>query len=357
MSEIPADFTRFSCPVPAASGSRVLMGHGGGGAMSQELLEQVFLPAFGNKVLNQLGDAAVLDGLMLAPGERLAFATDSYVVQPLVFPGGSIGELAIHGTVNDLAMSGAKPRFLSAGFIIEEGLPLKTLKDLVDRMGKAARTAGVAIVAGDTKVVEGGRGDGLVINTAGIGAVPAGVSLSPGTVELGDVILLSGTIADHGMAIMSVREGLGFEAEIVSDSAALHTLVADMLKACPELRLLRDPTRGGVAASLNELAAAAGLGIEIDEAAIPVAPPVAHACELLGLDPLQVANEGKLLAVVPAYAAAAMLAVMRTHEHGRAAVILGRVTSEHAGRVVLRTAIGGNRVIPLPIGEQLPRIC
>ncbi len=357
MPEPPADFSGFSCPAPAVNGSQVLMGHGGGGAMSQELLEQVFLPAFGNAVLNRLGDSAVLDGLTLAPGERLAFATDSHVVQPLIFPGGSIGELAVHGTVNDLAMSGAVPRFLSAGFIIEEGLPLAALKDLVSRMGAAARAAGVLIVTGDTKVVERGRGDGLVINTAGIGVVPAGVSLSAEAVEPGDAVLLSGTIADHGMAIMSVREGLGFEAEIASDSAALHTLVADMLKTCPQIRLLRDPTRGGVAASLNELATLTGQGIEIDEAAIPVAPPVAHACELLGLDPLQVANEGKLLAVVPAAAAETVLAAMHKHEQGRAATILGRVTAEHAGRVVLRTAIGGSRIIPLPIGEQLPRIC
>ncbi len=357
MAETPADFARFSCPAPAANGSQVLMGHGGGGAMSQELLEQIFLPAFGNAVLNRLGDSAVLDGLALAPGERLAFATDSYVVQPLRFPGGSIGELAVHGTVNDLAMSGAVPRFLSAGFIIEEGLPLATLTDLVGRMGAAARAAGIMIVTGDTKVVERDRGDGLVVNTAGIGIVPTGLTLSAAAVEPWDAVLLSGTIADHGMAIMSLREGLGFEAEIASDSAALHTLVADMLKACPQIRLLRDPTRGGVAASLNEIATAASLGIEIDEQAIPVAPPVAHACELLGLDPLQVANEGKLLAVVPAAAAERVLATIRSHEHGRAAVLLGRVTTEHAGRVVLRTAIGGSRVIPLPIGEQLPRIC
>ena len=275
----------------------------------------------------------------------------------LIFPGGSIGELAVHGTVNDLAMSGAVPRFLSVGFIIEEGLPLATLKDLVSRMGQAARAAGVSIVTGDTKVVDGGRSDGLVINTSGIGVVPAGLTLSAAAVAPGDAVLLSGTIADHGMAIMSVREGLGFEAEIASDSAALHTLVAAMLKVCPQIRLLRDPTRGGVAASLNEIAAASSLGIEIDEAAIPVAPPVAHACELLGLDPLQVANEGKLLAVVPAAAVDAVLATMRGHAQGRSAVVLGRVTTEHAGRVVLRTAIGGSRVIPLPIGEQLPRIC
>ena len=352
-----ANFTNVSCPTGRSDSPQVLLGHGGGGAMSQELLEQVFLPAFGNPVLDRLGDAAVLDGLTLAVGERLAFATDSHVVQPLVFPGGSIGELAVHGTVNDLAMSGAVPRFLSAGFIIEEGLAIAELAELARRMAAAALAAGVQIVTGDTKVVERGRGDGLVINTAGIGVVPAGVSLTAAAVEPGDTVLLSGTIADHGMAIMSVREGLGFEADIASDSAALHGLVAEMLAVCPQLRLLRDPTRGGVAASLNEIASQTGLGVEIDEAAIPVAPAVAHACELLGLDPLQVANEGKLLAVVPAAAAADVLAAMRQHEQGRQAVSFGRITADHAGRVVLRTAIGGSRVVPLPIGEQLPRIC
>jgi hydrogenase expression/formation protein HypE len=353
----PADFANVSCPTARGHSPQVLLGHGGGGAMSQELLKQVFLPAFSNPVLDRLGDSAVLEGLALAAGERLAFATDSHVVQPLVFPGGSIGELAVHGTVNDLAMSGAMPRVLSAGFIIEEGLAIAELAELARRMGAAARAAGVQIVAGDTKVVERGRGDGLIINTAGIGVVPAGVSLSAAAVEPGDTILLSGTIADHGMAIMSVREGLGFEAEIASDSAALHGLVAEMLAVCPQLRLLRDPTRGGVAASLNEIAGQTALGIEIDEAAIPVAPAVAHACELLGLDPLQVANEGKLLAVVPAADAESVLTAMRQHEHGRQAVSLGRITADHAGRVVLRTAIGGSRVVPLPIGEQLPRIC
>lgn len=359
MTESPGGdhFANIACPTARGSSPQVLLGHGGGGAMSQELIEQVFLPAFGNPVLERLGDSAVLDGLTLAAGDRLAFATDSHVVQPLVFPGGSIGELAVHGTVNDLAMSGAVPRFLSAGFIIEEGLPIAELAELVRRMGAAARAAGVQIVTGDTKVVERGRGDGLVINTAGIGVVPAGVSLGTAAVEPGDAILLSGTIADHGMAIMSVREGLGFEAEIASDSSPLHGLVVAMLDSCPQLRLLRDPTRGGVAASLNEIAGQTGLGIEIDEAAIPVAPAVAHACELLGLDPLQVANEGKLLAVVPAAAAADVLAAMRQHKYGWQAVALGCITADHAGRVVLRTAIGGSRVVPLPIGEQLPRIC
>ncbi|MFM8415291.1 MAG: hydrogenase expression/formation protein HypE [Planctomycetota bacterium] len=352
------DFANATCPVPLRDRPQIVMGHGGGGALSRDLVEHVFLPAFGNPVLERLGDSSVLDlAGPLAAGGRLAFSTDSYVVRPLVFPGGSIGELAVHGTVNDLAMSGAVPRFLSAAFILEEGLAIADLAGIVGRMAAAARDAGVTIVTGDTKVVERGRGDGLTITTAGIGVVPPGIDLGPGRVRPGDAVLVSGTLADHGMAIMSVREGLEFEAAIESDTAPLHGLVTAMLAACPGISMLRDPTRGGVAASLNEIAAAARLGIEIDEAAIPVAPVVASACEILGLDPLQVANEGKLLAVVPADATADVLAAMRAHDHGRRATLLGRVVADHPGLVALRTAIGGTRVIPLPIGEQLPRIC
>jgi hydrogenase expression/formation protein HypE len=357
------DLTSFTCPAPLRDRPQIVMGHGGGGALSRDLIEQIFLPAFGNPVLDQLGDSAVLDptGLDLAPrlakGGRLAFSTDSYVVRPLVFPGGSIGELAVNGTVNDLAMSGAEPLWLSAAFILEEGLAIADLAAIVARMAAAARTAGVTIVTGDTKVVERGRGDGLTITTAGIGIVPPGVDLGPHHVSPGDTIIVSGTLADHGMAIMSVREGLGFEAAIVSDTAPLHGLVAALLAACPGARMLRDPTRGGVAASLHEIAVAAKLGVEIDERAIPVSPVVASACEILGLDPLQVANEGKLLAVVPADAVEAVLDVMRAHEHGRQATLLGRIVAGHPGVVAMRTALGGSRVIPLPIGEQLPRIC
>jgi hydrogenase expression/formation protein HypE len=293
----------------------------------------------------------------LAGGGRLAMSTDSYVVRPLFFPGGSIGKLAVNGTVNDLAMSGARPLVLTAGFILEEGLPIAELAAVVERMASAARAAGVAVVAGDTKVVERGHGDGIYINTSGIGVVPPGSRLGSEPMRSGDVVLVSGTIGDHGMAIMSVREGLEFDAPIASDSAPLHGLVKAMLAACPSIRLLRDPTRGGVATSLNEIAALGGVGIEIEERAIPVASPVAAACEILGLDPLLVANEGKLLAVVPAEAAEGVLAAMRSHEQGRQAVVLGRVVAEHPRLVVMKTAIGGTRVLPMPIGEQLPRIC
>jgi hydrogenase expression/formation protein HypE len=359
----PPDLASFTCPAVLRDRPQIVIGHGGGGALSRDLVEQVFLPAFGNPVLDRLGDSAVLDlpgpdlATRLAAGGRLAFATDSHVVRPLVFPGGSIGELAINGTVNDLAMSGAEPLWLSAAFILEEGLAIAELAEIVARMAAAATRAGVTIVTGDTKVVERGRGDGLTITTAGIGIVPPGIDLGPQRMRPGDAVIVSGTIADHGMAIMSVRAGLGFEAAIASDTAPLAGLVATLLAACPGLRMLRDPTRGGVAASLNEMAAAARLGIEIDERAIPVAPQVASACEILGLDPLQVANEGKLLAVVPADAADAALAALRSHDLGRRAAVLGRIVAEHPGLVAIRTALGGSRVVPLPLGEQLPRIC
>jgi len=357
------DFARYSCPAPLRDSSQVILGHGGGGGLSRELIETIFLPAFANPQLDRLGDSAVLDGqgcdvaAALAGGGRLAVSTDSYVVRPLFFPGGSIGDLAVNGTVNDLAMSGARPLALTAGFIIEEGFAIARLADVVDAMARAARVAGVRIVTGDTKVVERGHGDGVYINTAGIGVVPAGIAVGAEPIRPGDVVLLSGTIGDHGMAIMSVREGLAFESEIRSDTAPLHGLVTAMLAICPTIRMLRDPTRGGVATSLNEIAAAARLGVEIEERSIPVAGQVAAACEILGLDPLLVANEGRLLAIVPEESAAAVLAAMRSHEHGLAAVTLGRIVAEHPGMVLMRTAIGGSRVVPMPIGEQLPRIC
>lgn len=349
---------RLACPAPLRGGDRILLGHGGGGQLTQELVGGLFVAAFANPVLDRLGDSGVLDlegGL--ASGGRLAFSTDSYVVRPIFFPGGSIGELAVNGTVNDLAMSGARPVALSAAFIIEEGFAVAQLRRVVEAMAAAARRAGVAIVTGDTKVVERRHGDGCYVNTAGIGVVPPGVALGPERIRSGDAVLVSGTLADHGMAIMSVREGLAFDAEIASDTAPLHDLVADLLAACPETRMLRDPTRGGAAASLAEIAGQSRLGIEIDEGAIPVAPAVASACEILGLDPLLVANEGKLVAVVPDDAAETAVAALRAHEHGRQAAVLGRVVERHPGLVVLRTAIGGSRVIPMPIGEQLPRIC
>jgi len=356
--DTPPDVAGFTCPAPLRDRPQIVMGHGGGGALSRDLVEHIFLPAFGNPVLDRLGDSSVLDlGPRLAGGGRLAFSTDSFVVRPLVFPGGSIGELAVNGTVNDLAMSGADPLWLSAAFILEEGLAIADLAAIVARMAAAARMAGVTIVTGDTKVVERGRGDGLTITTAGIGIVPPGIDLGPHRIRPGDAVIVSGTLADHGMAIMSVREGLGFEAAIASDTAPLAGLVAAILAASPGVGMLRDPTRGGVAASLNEIAGAARLGVEIDERAIPVSPVVASACEILGLDPLQVANEGKLLAVVPAGSAAAVLDALRAHDLGRHATVLGRIVAEHPGLVAVRTAIGGSRIIPLPLGEQLPRIC
>ncbi len=357
MSATP-DIAAFACPLPLRDYPHVVMGHGGGGALSSDLIEHVFLPAFSNPLLDRLGDSTVIDiAADLAGGGRLALSTDSYVVRPLFFPGGSIGDLAVNGTVNDLAMSGGRPLYLTAGFIIEEGLAIGELAEVARRMATAAATAGVRIVTGDTKVVERGHGDGVYINTAGVGVVPPGIGVGIEPVRPGDVVLASGTLGDHGMAIMSVREGLAFEAEIVSDSAPLHGLVTAMLAACPAIRLLRDPTRGGAATSLVEIAGLARVGIEIDEQAIPVRPQVAAACEILGLDPLQVANEGKLLAVVPGDAAEQILAAMRAHEYGRDAVAIGRVVERHPRMVVMRTAIGGTRVIPMPLGEQLPRIC
>jgi hydrogenase expression/formation protein HypE len=353
-----ADFSNFACPTPLRDHPHVILGHGGGGALSRDLLEGIFLPAFSNPLLDRLGDSAVVDVAGdLAGGGRLAISTDSYVVRPLFFPGGSIGELAVHGTVNDLAMSGATPLAITCGFILEEGLPIAELAAVVERMAAAARTAGVRIVAGDTKVVERGHGDGVYINTSGLGVVPPHVAVGREPPRPGDAVLCSGTLGDHGMAVMSVREGLAFEAPIESDSAPLHGLVAAMLAACPDIRMLRDPTRGGVATSLNEMAAMMSVGIEIDEHAVPVNAHVAAACEMLGLDPLQVANEGKLLAIVPGLVAERVLAAMRAHAHGRQAVLLGRVVAEHPRLVVMKTRIGGSRVLPMPIGEQLPRIC
>jgi hydrogenase expression/formation protein HypE len=351
-------FANAACPLPMRADEVVTLGHGGGGVLTRELLETVFLPALGNATLHAQEDAGVVE-VSAADGRglRLAIATDCHVVQPLVFPGGSIGELAVHGTVNDLAMVGAVPRYLTAGFIIEEGLPIAVLRGLVARMGAAARAAGVLVVAGDTKVVERGRGDGLAIATTGVGVVRPGVRLGVADVRPGDAVLVSGPLGDHGMAVMSVREGLGFETEITSDTAPLHGLVAALLAACPLTRMLRDPTRGGIAATLAEIATAAGVGLEIEEAAVPVRPAVAAACELLGIDPLTVASEGRCVAIVPAETAEAALAALRAHPLGREAVRLGRVVPGHPGVVSLVTRLGGSRVVPLPLGEHLPRIC
>jgi hydrogenase expression/formation protein HypE len=328
------------------------MGHGGGGKLSAELVEHLFVPAFRNDPLDQLSDSAVLPPI---PG-RIAVSTDSFVVRPLVFPGGSIGELAVNGTVNDLAMNGARPLYLTAGFILEEGLSVALLGEIVERMAAAARRAGVTIVTGDIKVVERGHGDGCYINTAGVGAIPDGIALGPSRAQVGDAVILSGTIGDHGVAVMSVREGLEFETTIESDCQPLHELGKIILEEAPLVRVMRDPTRGGVASALNEIAARSGVGMELDESAIPVRPEVRGACEVLGLDPIYVANEGKLLAIVAAEAAARIVERMHTHPAGRDAAIIGRVTGA-APLVVARTAIGGTRVIPMQVGEQLPRIC
>jgi hydrogenase expression/formation protein HypE len=352
MTDSP-NFQGFVCPLPLRDYPQIVLGHGSGGRLSADLVRHLFVPLFDNPALTALNDQAVLD----VNGARLAFTTDSFVVNPLFFPGGNIGSLAVHGTINDLAMSGATPLFLSAGFILEEGLLMDDLGRITTAMANACKTADVQLVTGDTKVVNKGHGDGVFINTAGIGLVAADLHITADGARPGDVILVSGTIGDHGMAIMSVREGLAFETEIVSDSAALHTLVAAMLAVTRDIHCLRDATRGGVAAVLNELADSSKVGFSLEETAVPVRPAVMAACEMLGIDPLYVANEGKLVAVVPSAHADAVLAAMRAHPLGQDAAIIGRVVEEHPGMVVAQTAIGGRRVVDMPLGEILPRIC
>lgn len=346
-----SDFS-LSCPPPVVERKQIVLGHGSGGRLSAQLLREVFLPAFDNELLRRLDDQAVFP---VAAG-RLAFTTDAFVVTPLFFPGGNIGDLAVNGTVNDLAMSGAKPLYLSAAFIMEEGFPLEDLSRIVETMAAAASAAGVHIVTGDTKVVNRGSADKLFVTTTGIGAVPEGISLSAAYACPGDRILLSGSIGDHGMAIMSCREGLEFASAIRSDTAPLHRLVERML-AAGEVHAMRDPTRGGLGTSLHEIAAASHTGMEIDAIRVPVCTDVKAACELLGLDPLFVANEGKLVAFVPERAAEAVLAAMRGVPEGSGAVEIGRVVSGHPGVVIATTEVGGTRVIDLPFHEQLPRIC
>lgn len=347
------DFDGWACPLPLRDSPTIVMGHGGGGAMSGELVEHLFLPAYGDATLGRLGDSAVLP----VAGGRIAFSTDSYVVRPLLFPGGSIGDLAVNGTVNDLAMSGARPLFLSVAFILEEGVELAQVGTVAQRLGHAARTAGVQIVTGDTKVVESGHGDGVYVNTAGVGIVPDGVEIGPDRARPGDTVIVSGDIGVHGVAIMSVREGIEFGTEVRSDTQPLAGLVAAMLEVCPDAHVLRDPTRGGVAASLNEIARSSGVGIALEERALPIPETVANACAFLGLDPLQVANEGKLLAFVPPEYADAVVAAMRARPDGAGATIIGTCVGEHPGMVVARTGFGATRVVDLPLGEQLPRIC
>jgi len=347
------DALGWTCPTPLRDRRQVVAGHGGGGAMSAELVRDHLVPAYGGKHLAELGDAATLT----LGGARLAFSTDSYVVRPLFFPGGSIGDLAVNGTVNDLAMHGALPAYLTCGLILEEGLDLAVLDRVAKDLGNAARDAGVEIVTGDTKVVEAGHGDGVYINTAGIGVIRDGVDLRPQRVVPGDAVLVSGPIGLHGVAVLSVREGLEFDVAIESDTAPLAGLVAAMLDVCPDIHALRDPTRGGLAASVNEIAQASRSGIELTERVIPVPAPVASACGILGLDPMYVANEGRLVAFVPREHAEEVLEAMRRHPQGAGACIIGEVVDRHPGMVVARTAFGATRVVDLPIGEQLPRIC
>lgn len=333
---------------------RIDLSHGAGGRATTQLVDDIFRPAFNNPLLDQGNDQAAFD----VPAGRMVMSTDGYVVSPLFFPGGDIGSLAVHGTINDLAMSGARPLHLAASCIIEEGFALADLRRIAGSMGAAARQSGVAIVTGDTKVVERGKGDGVFIVTTGLGAVPPGLMLSGDRAMPGDRVIVSGTMGDHGVAIMSVRSNLGFETELLSDSAALHGLVAEMVRgAGPSLRLMRDPTRGGLAATLNEIAQQSGVGFLVDEAAIPVREEVAAACELLGLDPLNVANEGKLVAIVAPETADDLLAAMRAHDLGRDAALIGEVVADEHRFVQMTTSFGGGRIVDWLTGEQLPRIC
>jgi hydrogenase expression/formation protein HypE len=349
-----ADILGASCPIPIAEYPQVLLAHGGGGRLTQMLIEKLFARAFANPALGEMHDGAVLE----VGGARVALSTDSFVVSPCFFPGGDIGSLAVHGTVNDLAMCGARPLALTAGFIIEEGLPMEDLWRIVASMQAAAAAAGVAVVTGDTKVVDRGKGDGVFINTTGLGQVPDGVRISPRQARPGDVVLLNGAIAQHGIAIMSVREGLEFETTLTTDSAALHELAAVVLAAGgPAVHVMRDPTRGGLSSALNEIAQASRAGIRLEETAIPIAEEVRGACEILGLDPLYVANEGKMLAFVAPERAEAALAAMRAHPLGRESAAIGEVVADHPGKVFLRSRIGGSRVVDMLSGEQLPRIC
>ena len=351
-------FEGWACPVPLRDSPTIVMGHGGGGQMSAELIEHLFVPAFAAPGHAPAASTGLADSAVVSlGGARIAFSTDTFVVRPLFFPGGSIGHLAVNGTVNDIAMSGATPAYLSCGFVLEEGTEVSVVGRIAQDMGAAARLAGVTVVTGDTKVVDAGHGDQVFVNTAGVGLVPEGVDIRPDRARPGDVVIVSGPIGVHGIAIMSVREGLEFGSELVTDSAALHPLVAAMLAVTLDLHVLRDPTRGGLATSLNEIAGSSNVGISLNERAIPVPAEVANACALLGLDPLYVANEGKLVAFVPRGQADAVLAAMQAHPLGAGAAIIGECVAEHPKMVVATTSFGGTRVVDTPLGEQLPRIC
>ena len=342
-----------TCPVPITNHKEIVLAHGSGGRLSHQLIQQLILPQFHNPLLEPLHDGAVFS----INGAKLAFSTDSFVVDPIFFPGGDIGKLAVHGTVNDLAMCGARPLYLSAGFILEEGLPMEDFRRIIQSMKEAAAEAGVSLVTGDTKVVDRGKADRIFINTSGVGVIDDGIQIHPARARAGDQIIVSGQIAVHGMAIMSVREGLAFETEIASDTAPLNGLVAAMLSVTRDIHVLRDPTRGGIASALAEIAEQARIGIHLDEERLPISEEVKAACEILGLDPLYVANEGKLLAIVPPNHAAAALAALRAHPLGREAAIIGEITTNHPGMITIKTRIGGTRVVDMLSGEQLPRIC
>ena len=332
---------------------KILLDHGSGGKLAHQLTTEVLMPMFNNPFLAQLHDGAVFE----VNNGRLAFSTDTFVVDPIFFPGGNIGDLAVNGTVNDLAMCGAVPRYLSMGLILEEGLAFADLKRVLESVRTALDRAGVLLVTGDTKVVPRGAADRLFINTSGIGVVPDGVTIGANGAQVGDAVILSGNMADHGIAVLTQREGLRFESDVISDTAPLNGLVQAILAVCPQVHVLRDPTRGGVGTALNEIALQSGIGVVLEEAKLPVSPAVVGICDLLGFDPIYLANEGKLLCFVPAEQAEAVLAAMREHEFGRQACIIGRTVADHAGRVVMQTAIGGQRIVDMLAGEQLPRIC
>jgi len=342
------------CAPPLTHNEQIVMGHGAGGRMSHQLIQKAFMPAFQNPALNAGDDAALVE-----PGlrQKLSISTDAHVVTPLFFPGGDIGKLAVCGTVNDVAMLGAKPLYLTAGFILEEGLSMDTLKRVVESMRAAAEEAGVQIVAGDTKVVQKGKADGMYITTAGFGLVREGVNISGANAQPGDVVILSGTMGDHGIAVLGARGELGFQSSLQSDVAPLNHLIAAMLDASPNIHVLRDPTRGGLATTLNEIAAQSAAGILLHEDAIPVQPEVNAACEMLGFDPLYVANEGKLVAIVPKEEAQKVLSAMKSTKYGEGAVVIGEVMAEPKGRVLLKTVLGSSRVVDMLAGEMLPRIC
>jgi hydrogenase expression/formation protein HypE len=358
MIKTPPNFEGSVCPVPLAHNEQIMMGHGSGGRMTQELIRRIFMPYLSSTPLQAGNDFARLSLLAEAGLEgSLAVSTDSHIVTPLFFPGGDIGRLSVCGTVNDISMSGAIPLFLTAGFILEEGLPVETLQRVLASMAEAAAEAGIQFVAGDTKVAEKGKADGIFVNTTGIGWVPAGRQIAGDRARPGDVVLISGSMGDHGIAVLSARGELGFETDLQSDVAPLNGLIRDLLAAAPDVHVLRDPTRGGLATTLNEIAGQSKVGILLDERTIPIQPPVQAACEMLGFDPLYVANEGKVIVIVPPEQAEKALEAMRGHRYGEGASRIGTVQAGAPGRVLLRTLIGGTRILDLMAGEMLPRIC